>query len=129
MKKKTLFTERLLLALEKKGMRQTDLCRESGINKSTLSQYISGKYVAKHDRAVMLAKALGCDPLWLEGYDVPMEAKPDDGGERGDDGVGTLPVCALSVDGRGQQAFLHSHDRRQHGADDKRGRSAALRGM
>jgi transcriptional regulator with XRE-family HTH domain len=56
-------------------MRQADLCEKTKIPKSAISQYISGAFEPKQDRVYLIAKALNVDPVWLMGYDVPMEKK------------------------------------------------------
>jgi transcriptional regulator with XRE-family HTH domain len=56
-------------------MTQTDLCSKAKISKSTLSEYLKGLYDPKQDKIFMLAQALNVDPVWLMGYDVPMEKK------------------------------------------------------
>lgn len=61
--------------------RQTDLleeaqatCIELGVklNKSDLSQYVSGKVEPGGDKVYLLSKAFGLNPAWLMGYDVEM---------------------------------------------------------
>ncbi|MBE6765505.1 MAG: helix-turn-helix domain-containing protein [Ruminococcaceae bacterium] len=65
------FAARLREALEWRSMKPAHLSAACGINKSTISQYLSGRYEAKHERIIELAQILGCDPMWLAGYDVP----------------------------------------------------------
>lgn len=64
---------RLAQALAIRGIKQADLCNKTGIPKSAMSQYISGAFEPKQDRLSILAQALNVDPVWLMGYDVPME--------------------------------------------------------
>ena len=40
------------------------------INKSDLSQYISGKVVPKQDKLAILSMALGINEAWLMGYEL-----------------------------------------------------------
>ena len=42
------------------------------IQKSEISQYLSGKFVPGQDKIYALSLALGVNPLWLMGYDEPM---------------------------------------------------------
>lgn len=51
------------------------LCKQYSINidKSLLSQYLSGKVEPKQDRLFILAEALNVNEAWLMGYDIPME--------------------------------------------------------
>ena len=66
---------RIKKALSIRNMTQTELCSRAKISKSTLSEYLSGKYEPKQDKVFILAQALSVDPVWLWGYDVPMEAQ------------------------------------------------------
>jgi transcriptional regulator with XRE-family HTH domain len=70
---------RIRKALSIRNMRQADLCEKAGISKSTLSEYLSGRYVPKQDKIFLISQVLNVDPVWLMGYDVPMEkqAQPD----------------------------------------------------
>ena len=68
---------RIKKALSMRNMTQTELCARAKISKSTLSEYLSGKYEPKQDKIFILAQALGVDPVWLWGHDVPMESKAD----------------------------------------------------
>ena len=73
--------DRIKEALNMKGLKQSDLCRLTGIPKSAISQYISGAFEPKQDRIYLLSKALNVSEAWLMGLDVPMEreknAPPD----------------------------------------------------
>ena len=64
---------RLKKALSIRNMTQAELCQKTKIPKSALSEYIKGLYDPKQDRVMILAEALNVDPVWLMGYDVPME--------------------------------------------------------
>ena len=50
-----------------------ELSRLSGIGKSAISQYLSGKVTPKQDKVYKLAQVLKVNESWLMGYDVPME--------------------------------------------------------
>ena len=65
--------ERMTIAMQMAGKRQADLSDETGLNKSTISRYISGGCEPKADAISKLASALGVSEMWLWGYDVPME--------------------------------------------------------
>lgn len=71
------FSNRLKKALMIKNMKPIDLANRSGINKATISQYLSGKYRAKQDNIYILSKALDINEAWLMGYDVPIDRIPD----------------------------------------------------
>ena len=64
---------RIKKALSIRNMKQSELCEKTNIPKSALSEYISGAYEPKQDRVFILAQALNVDPVWLMGFDVPME--------------------------------------------------------
>lgn len=64
--------KRIEKALMIKGMKQADLCKLTGIPKSSLSLYLKGAYEPKQDKLYKMADALNVSDLWLMGYDVPM---------------------------------------------------------
>lgn len=64
---------RLKEYLEKNNLKQIDLVNMSGLARSAISQYLSGRIIPKLDKILILSKALHVDPAWLMGYDVPME--------------------------------------------------------
>ena len=64
---------RIAEALRIKGIRQADLCKLAKVPKSSLSLYLSGAYEPKQDRLYSMAQVLDVDPVWLMGFDVPME--------------------------------------------------------
>ena len=71
------FADRLKLALEFRNMKATKLSELTNVNKSTISQYLSGEYEAKKDRIELFAEVLNVNELWLRGYDLPMENEDD----------------------------------------------------
>lgn len=94
--KSSSFANRLDEILKIRGIRAAHLSVLCGINKSTISQYLSGRYEAKYDRMVELANVLGCDPRWLAGEDVPMTAEENSQPEL------TLPVLNYKSAAKGQ---------------------------
>ena len=64
---------RLKEAMNKIGKKQIDLVNETGLNRSTISRYLSGEYEPKNEAIFKMAKALDVNEMWLWGYDVPME--------------------------------------------------------
>ena len=64
---------RIRTALDRLGMRQTDLARKAGIDKGSMSHYLKGKYEPKQDVIFAIAKALDVSEMWLWGYDCAME--------------------------------------------------------
>lgn len=65
--------KRIKQALVIRGMKQVDLCKLSGVPKSSLSLYLKGAYEPKQDKIYKMANALNVSEMWLMGYDVPME--------------------------------------------------------
>lgn len=59
-------------------MKQTDLCSQTGIGKSAVSEYLSGKYEPKQKNIFKIAAVLGVDPGYLMGVhaEPPTAAKP-----------------------------------------------------
>jgi transcriptional regulator with XRE-family HTH domain len=64
--------ERLREALNKAGKKQADLVRETGLDRGSVSSYLSGKYEPKQKAIYKMASALDVSEAWLLGYDVPM---------------------------------------------------------
>ena len=82
MEKKSNTTERLKEIMEIKNLRQVDileLCQpfsakyDIKMNKSDLSQYLSGKSEPNQNKLFILANALNVSEAWLMGLDSPME--------------------------------------------------------
>ena len=71
------FSNRLKRAMQIRNIKAVDLSEKTGISKSSLSEYISGKYEAKQNGIYLLAKALDVSEAWLMGLDVPMERNFD----------------------------------------------------
>lgn len=67
------FANRLNTAMRIRNIKASELSEKTGISKSSLSEYINGKYEAKQDGVYLLARALNVSEAWLMGLDVPME--------------------------------------------------------
>lgn len=67
------FTNRLNTAIRIRNIKPVELSEKTGIDKSKISSYMSGRYKAKQDGVYLLAKALDVNEAWLMGCDVPME--------------------------------------------------------
>lgn len=65
--------DRIRIAMNNKGMKQIDLVNATGLDKSRISNYLSGKYEPKQLAINKLAIALDVNEMWLWGLDVPME--------------------------------------------------------
>lgn len=72
MAKKETFIKRFLYALEMRDISQTELAQKTGIGKSAINHYKTGRYEPKQDGVYLLAQALDVSEAWLMGYDVPM---------------------------------------------------------
>lgn len=76
--------ERLKHIMSERGLKQVDIltmckphCDRYGVkmNKSDISQYVSGKSEPSQDKLVVLAMALNVQESWLMGFDVPEKKK------------------------------------------------------
>lgn len=75
---------RLKKLMQEENLRQVDIleltkpfCEKYDVkmNKSDISQYVSGKVEPSQDKLVVLGMALSVSEAWLMGYDVPMNSK------------------------------------------------------
>ena len=66
------FATRLRMIMNIRGLKQSELSKLTGLDKSLISCYLSGKYEAKQDNLTLLAKVLNTNEAWLMGYDVPL---------------------------------------------------------
>lgn len=80
-------SDRLLQIMKQRNLRQIDIlnltrpyCLQYDVkmNKSDISQYVSGKVEPNQDKLAVLGMALNLNEAWLMGYDVPMERMPND---------------------------------------------------
>lgn len=69
--------DRLKKALDYKGVKPIDVCEKTGIPKSAMSYYLSGRSEPKANRLYVIAKALDVSEAWLLGYDVPIDRSED----------------------------------------------------
>ncbi len=72
-KRVALTKDRLREAMHESGKKQADLVRDTGLNRGTISRYLSGEVEPRQDAAYKLALALDISETWLWGYDVPKE--------------------------------------------------------
>lgn len=63
--------ERLREAMRDASKKQADLVRDTGLNRGTISRYLSGEVEPRQEATHKLAIALGVSEMWLWGYDVP----------------------------------------------------------
>lgn len=62
-----IFANRLKQAMDEQEVTQTDLCTKTGLGKSSVSQYLSGKNIPNTFRLKIIADALNVSPAWLRG--------------------------------------------------------------
>jgi len=83
---KSTTSDRLKQIMRERNLRQIDIlnlcepyCKKYNIilNKSALSQYVSGTVIPGQYKLCILGMALGVSESWLMGYDVPMERHED----------------------------------------------------
>lgn len=67
------FSRRLNDALKFRNMKPIELSEKSGIDKGSISSYLSGRYVPKTKNIYNMAEVLNVNPSWLMGYDVSKE--------------------------------------------------------
>lgn len=67
------FSKRLKYAMEIRNVKQVELSKAIGISKTNMTYYISGKNKPREDKINLIAKELNVNPIWLLGYNVPME--------------------------------------------------------
>lgn len=65
----TTFSDRLRYFMERRGLKQADLVERTKINKSSISEYLSGNYEPKQRNIYKLAIALGIRPSQLMGVE------------------------------------------------------------
>ena len=75
-KRIALTKDRLREAMNDAGKKQADLVRETGLNRGTISRYLSGEVEPRQDAAYKLALVLNVSETWLWGYDVSKERTP-----------------------------------------------------
>ena len=63
---------RLMELMSTLDIKQSDIAEKTGIPKSAISQYVSGKRLPRQDKIAMIADAYGIEPAWIMGYPVPM---------------------------------------------------------
>lgn len=66
-------SSRLLELLELYNISQAELARRTGLQRSTISRYISGQREMLLDKAKIIANAFNVNPAWLMGFDVDIE--------------------------------------------------------
>lgn len=99
-------SSRLREALAAAGLKPIELSEKTGIPKSMISYYMSGKSTPKADRLFKLAVALDVSEAWLMGYDVPKSRTPD---QKKNDALASV-VVRLRTDAAFREAVLGLHE-------------------
>ncbi len=68
----SILSERLKIALKNKNIKQSVLAYRTGIDRSYISNYLSGKYEPKDETIKKMAEILEVSAAWLAGFDAPM---------------------------------------------------------
>jgi transcriptional regulator with XRE-family HTH domain len=64
--------ERIRYLMDYFGLNQTEFSLKANIQKSTLSNYLTGCRIPRQDQIDAISSAFNVNPSWLLGYDVPM---------------------------------------------------------
>ena len=67
---KDTFANRLQKAINLAGLKPIEVANKTGLDKSLISCYLSGKYNAGDENLEKLANILNVSEIWLRGYDV-----------------------------------------------------------
>ena len=123
---KTTTGERLKEYMALTGARQSDIvaavqpsCERYGVkmNRSDLSQYISGKTEPRQEKLMALSEALNVDVAWLMGCDVPMHPVADP----------EVQVRSFSLTDAEREGFFHLTEEEQRLLTAYRGAQATYR--
>ena len=66
-------SKRLRIAMDKEMITAKQLSEKSGVSEPSISQYLHGTFAPKNITAAKLAKVLDVNPMWIMGFDAPME--------------------------------------------------------
>lgn len=64
------FSNRLNLILKERNIKPVELAKGTKISKSSISEYINGKFIPKEKNISKIANFLNINMYWLMGYDV-----------------------------------------------------------
>ena len=104
----TSFRDRLEYMMKERGYKQADLVRKSGISKAVISVLLSDPLKDLRVSSLLsIAKALGCDPLWLY-------TGKESGTYVTDTNLGKVPVWEMSELGNHPSDALSSLDSGRH---------------
>lgn len=104
----TSFRDRLEYMMKERGYKQADLVRKSGISKAVISVLLSDPLKDLRVSSLLsIAKALGCDPLWLY-------TGKESGTYVTDTNLGKVPVWEMSELGNHPSDALSTLDSGRH---------------
>ncbi len=104
----TSFRDRLEYMMKERGYKQADLVRKSGISKAVISVLLSDPLKDLRVSSLLsIAKALGCDPLWLY-------TGKESGSNVTDTNLGKVPVWEMSELGNHPSDALSTLDSGRH---------------
>lgn len=99
--------DRLSKALKLRGVTQSELAEKTGINFSSISSYVSGRFEPKRTPLMKMAEALHVSPTWLAGFDVPMD---ENAISRADDISITIPFINQKLSAGTGENYLSDDD-------------------
>lgn len=70
---KETFADRLRYVMALRETRQIDLVEKTGISKSLVNKYVSGKTIPSGNNLTKIANALDINETWLLGYETEIE--------------------------------------------------------
>ena len=62
------FASRLKFAMRLRNKKSVDVCNATGLSSALISQYLTGKFEPKNDKAFIIANYLKINPAWLLGW-------------------------------------------------------------
>ncbi len=65
---------RLSEAMNSANLKPVELSEKSGVSQASISQYLNGSHAPSNLSSGKMAKVLRCNPVWLMGFDVPMNS-------------------------------------------------------
>ncbi len=87
------FQNRLSVALRIRDIKPVELHEKTGISESLISKYLSGKAIARQRKLSLISDTLNISPVWLMGYDVPMDSIADDTLKK----IGAIPLTSSGM--------------------------------
>ena len=65
-------SQKLKNIMKEKGINQTELCKRTGLPKSTISQYVNGKRIPNQESLFLISQALDIPVTSIMEYDFPI---------------------------------------------------------